>query len=123
MLAADSLIEELLPVDLDEVPGQGFPDDVAGDAADGGGGVLLPDELGVQGVVQVPVRAGSALVITTKGCSQMILQTARLAQEPALPRQLSSILGHPLGMPRAKTPWSCLPLVAGTLRRLCRVTG
>lgn len=60
MFSADSLVEELLPVDLDKVPGQGFPDDVAGDAAEGGGGVLLPDEVGVQGVLQVPVRAGSA---------------------------------------------------------------
>ena len=56
-LLADSLLKEFLPVAPDEVPGQRLPDDIAGNAGNGGGGILLPDEVGVQGVTQVPVRS------------------------------------------------------------------
>uniref|UniRef100_A0A8C9UGB1 Uncharacterized protein n=1 Tax=Serinus canaria TaxID=9135 RepID=A0A8C9UGB1_SERCA len=49
-----SLGEESPPVATDEVPGQGLPHDVAGNAVDGGGGILPPDLCRVQGVLQVP---------------------------------------------------------------------
>lgn len=58
MLLADSLLKELLPVALDKVPGQRLPNNVAGDADDSGSGVLFPDQVRVQGVTQVPERAG-----------------------------------------------------------------
>ena len=48
-LLADSLLKEFLPVAPDEVPGQRLPVDIAGNAGNGGGGVLLPDAVGVQG--------------------------------------------------------------------------
>lgn len=49
-----SLAKKKLPVAADEVPGQGLPHHVAGDAVDGGGGILLADLGGVDGVLQVP---------------------------------------------------------------------
>lgn len=61
-LLADSLLKEFLPVAPDEVPGQRLPDDIAGNAGNGGGGILLPDEVGVQGVTQVPVRSACCAV-------------------------------------------------------------
>lgn len=53
-----SLLKEPLPVALDEVPDQRLADDVVGNVVDGGGGVLPPDVIGVQGIAQVPVRTG-----------------------------------------------------------------
>lgn len=49
-----SLAKKRPPVAADEVPGQRLPHHVAGDAVDGGGGVLLADLGGVNGVLQVP---------------------------------------------------------------------
>lgn len=43
----------------DKVPGQRLADDILGDVDDGGGGVLLPDQAGVQSVLQVPEQVGS----------------------------------------------------------------
>ena len=67
-LLADSLLKEFLPVAPDEVPGQRLPDDVAGNAGNGGGGILLPDEAGVQGVTQVPVRSACCAVSQRSAC-------------------------------------------------------
>lgn len=53
-----SLLKQFLPVASDKIPDQRLPGHVAGDADDGGGGVLLPDVVRVQGVTQVP--AGSS---------------------------------------------------------------
>jgi len=46
-----SLAKKRPPVAADEVPGQRLPHHVAGDAVDGGGGVLLADLGGVNGVL------------------------------------------------------------------------
>ena len=81
----DSLLKELLPVRLDEIPGQSLPHDIVGDANDGGGGILLPDEGGVQGVTQVPVGAGCSLVATCQGCSLMTRQRNPVGRGPAPP--------------------------------------
>lgn len=62
MLSADSLLKDFLPVALDKVPGQRLPEDVAGNAVNGGGGILLPDEVWVQGVTQVPVRTACCVI-------------------------------------------------------------
>lgn len=59
-----SLGKELPPVATDEVPGQGLPHNVAGNAVDRGGGILPPDLCRVEGVLQVPVgprRGGEGL--------------------------------------------------------------
>ena len=53
-LQSDSLLKQFLPVASDKVPDQRLPDHVAGDADDGGGGILLPDVVRVQSVTQVP---------------------------------------------------------------------
>ena len=60
--SGDSLLKELLPVALDKIPGQRLPDDIAGNAVNSGGGVLLPNEVRVQGVTQVPLRAESVFI-------------------------------------------------------------
>lgn len=52
---SDSLLKQFLPVASNKVPNQRLPSHIAGDADDGGGGVLLPDVLRVQSVTQVPV--------------------------------------------------------------------
>jgi hypothetical protein len=52
---SDSLLKQFLPVASDKVPNQRVPSHVAGNADDGGGGVLLPDVVRVQSVTQVPV--------------------------------------------------------------------
>ena len=118
-LLADSLLKEFLPVASDEVPGQRLPDDVAGNAGDGGGGVLLPDEVGVQGVTQVPVRSACCAV------------SERTLLAPAPPTLILHPFLHPLlhllNIPSEccglKPPWSYLPLIDGTLSPLSRVTG
>lgn len=43
----------------DKVPGQRLSDDILGDVDDGGGGVLFPDQAGVQSVLQVPEQVES----------------------------------------------------------------
>lgn len=67
-----SLAKKKLPVAADEVPGQGLPHHVAGDAVDGGGGILLADLGGVDGVLQVP-GGGSHRV---RGCASRALALA-----------------------------------------------
>lgn len=63
------LLKQLLPVAAHEVPGQPLARHVAGDADDGAGGVLPPDERGVQGVAQVPAKRQVEL-LGIKGRSQ-----------------------------------------------------
>lgn len=53
---AHSLLEEGLPVHAHKIPGQRLPSHVAGNAVDGGHGILAADHAGVQGIVKVPAR-------------------------------------------------------------------
>ena len=121
--SADSLQKELPPVALDKVPGQSLPHDVVGDADNGGGGVLLPDEVRVQGVTQVPVKAGCHVSDYFQGLPSDDWREPRTAR--ALPSPHPS--PHPLNVPSQRgglrTPWSYLPLVDGTLSSLSWVTG